>query len=1172
MPVSIGELRGLLTLDDRLSGPLTKIGSTLGMTGKAFGLAALGVGVLTAAVTAVGSAVVALGRRGAVVSDVSDAFNALTRSADGSEKTLAALRRGVVGTVSDFELMKLANKTMGAGLVKTADDFEVLSAGSRMLAKRVGGDTSQAFETLTLAMASGRTAALKKMGIFVDSKVAVDKYKRSIGDLNAELNDEQRAAALASEALSVLRKELKENAPPAADFGEVLDRVSTHFQNLWDRLSVGIAQSPVVTAALNAIGSAFDSAFGDENSSLIQTIIGWVEKFVIGVVRAGEIGVEVARFFMNAWHLLKISTLGVLTGITFGLEMLTKGVGTVIEALSKIPVVGEVFKGWSNSLNETSVELEEMRKSLQTQTGEAVDSAAVQNAALDKVKGALTNVRHEMESVQGQQRATTQTTGKFTKELKDNSAALKVAEEHAKKMKAALESLGVVTMSMLNEKFRELRQVQDYAVAAGVPLRQVASALVDRYYALYQAALKSGAGIKEATAQLRKAREAALELNVPILDVTNFIGSLGTQIDFAKGNVDNLTEAELKNMRQSYATAQAYKTLGMATREELVKTAIEARKAFEQIKDRLSPAERAEALKKVVEAERAAAGQTQTIWTSALDSVKSVWGTLTKAVEGSFAQMILGAKSFKEGFLDIWKSIKSAFTNIIQQMLGTFVNGFLKAAQGALSGQKGAFGSFFSSLIPSFGKGGAATSLSALGPGAQGPVASGAGGGSLMATFAGPVAGALAGGFVGYLSKSKKWGALTGAGTGAAVGGMFGGPIGAGIGAAVGGVAGFLGGLFGQNKQYKELKANVLDFEKQLHATLNTQQKLEAGGVGWKMTTIAVRDAYAAVGKSSTEADRAIKNLWESSKKGPEAVKKAQDEILSAMNKQTEAQEALNAAIGRYKFTTEELGPALQRQALEAQMGQIYNDWKLLTSAGINVAAVGREMQASINEFLKSAIATGTEVPMAMKPMLEEMARMGLLTDASGNKVENLEDLGLSFSMTMTEGFRAVVESVNDLANVLRRSLGLAIEETTAQIRNMPDVNVRVRYDDPGFTPRSRDFDAEDIGRSGGSPGTRFENWGRGTPVTLHDDEAVITRSQGSSLAGMVGDAIRQAQGSGGGPSVINLNLDVTGVLDDGALVQTVQKKVVPIIQQAIEDNVGGTRTRMQESLGVTGG
>lgn len=77
------------------------------------------------------------------------------------------------------------------------------------------------------------------------------------------------------------------------------------------------------------------------------------------------------------------------------------------------------------------------------------------------------------------------------------------------------------------------------------------------------------------------------------------------------------------------------------------------------------------------------------------------WNTMTAAVQGSFAQMMLGTVGFKEGFLDIWQSIKAGFANILNQMLGGLVNGFLKGALSYIQGSSGGFTAAFQGAFSS---------------------------------------------------------------------------------------------------------------------------------------------------------------------------------------------------------------------------------------------------------------------------------------------------------------------------------------------------------------------------------------------------------------------------------------------------------------------------------------
>jgi hypothetical protein len=140
------------------------------------------------------------------------------------------------------------------------------------------------------------------------------------------------------------------------------------------------------------------------------------------------------------------------------------------------------------------------------------------------------------------------------------------------------------------------------------------------------------------------------------------------------------------------------------------------------------------------------------------------------------------------------------------------------------------------------------------------------------------------------------------------------------------------------------------------------------------------------------------------------------------------AMQTLDETTKKYGFTIDELGPAMQRQELDQQAQTLYQDYQVLTAAGIDLTAIHVRMAEEVNNYVKNALAMGIEVPMAMKPMLEAMALQGVLTDAAGNKITNLEDSGISFAMTMSEGFKALITSVEKLTDAISRGLGLAIQ------------------------------------------------------------------------------------------------------------------------------------------------
>lgn len=97
-------------------------------------------------------------------------------------------------------------------------------------------------------------------------------------------------------------------------------------------------------------------------------------------------------------------------------------------------------------------------------------------------------------------------------------------------------------------------------------------------------------------------------------------------------------------------------------------------------------------------------------------------------------------------------------------------------------------------------------------------------------------------------------------------------------------IGGFFKKLFG-GPSAEELAGRevVSKFEENLHKMLNDSQKLEAGNDSWKMTVVAIRDAYIAAGLSEQQALTDAERLWKSSKMSAEEQKKVIDDITKNM-------------------------------------------------------------------------------------------------------------------------------------------------------------------------------------------------------------------------------------------------------------------------------------------------
>jgi hypothetical protein len=402
--LSIGELVGTVSLNDQFSGPVNGVAKALGLASESFTALAGAAGIVGGAVVGATSAIVALGVHGADVADVSSAFDQLTSAAGStSEAMLGALQEGTLGTISNFDLMKASNGVLASGLVTSADNMRTLAAGAKLLADRTGGDTAQAFDTLTSAMATGRTQALKSLGVVVDSDTALKAYADSVHKTVPALSDHETAAAKAQAVLNGLKSALDANGPATVDFADRINQGKAAVQNFVDNVSVAIANSPALAVVMDTISGSIQSAFGGNNQAAIQTISDYVTKFGIFLVQTAEVGVGAARFITNAFEGSKVIFNAVLEALFSGIGSAAGTLADLADKAQALPVVGSAFATLAGDIHVTA----DMANSLAIGFGEmkekAVDSAANVNAGFDAVQSVLGVVEDKMKALDGAQ-------------------------------------------------------------------------------------------------------------------------------------------------------------------------------------------------------------------------------------------------------------------------------------------------------------------------------------------------------------------------------------------------------------------------------------------------------------------------------------------------------------------------------------------------------------------------------------------------------------------------------------------------------------------------------------------------------------------------------------------------------------------------------------------------
>jgi hypothetical protein len=318
--VDIGTLTGRIDIEDNLTGKVTSLTATIWKFAEdaegAFGAAAVAAGALTTAVVGVGASILALGSKGSVLIGVESAFDHLAESAGTTGEALrSGLSEGVRDTVSQMTLMESTSRLLSSGMKLTQADTVLMGEAARAMGKATGTDAAGGLQTLSNALLTGKTRSLAMAGIIVDLKTAEDAYGASLGLTASQLDHEQKLHADRIAILSATQTYVNRLGTSQLDLKERIQQAGVAIEEWFAKLEKAIATSPAISAALDNLQMAWKEAFGGDSQSMLDTLVGWINKFANAVGTYGPVAirwmgdikrgiVEIYQEVQHAWSLV----------------------------------------------------------------------------------------------------------------------------------------------------------------------------------------------------------------------------------------------------------------------------------------------------------------------------------------------------------------------------------------------------------------------------------------------------------------------------------------------------------------------------------------------------------------------------------------------------------------------------------------------------------------------------------------------------------------------------------------------------------------------------------------------------------------------------------------------------------------------------------------------------
>ena len=164
---------------------------------------------------------------------VQSGFMSLGKEIGITTLSLNKFREAVNGTMSDTELMTLANQSMMLGVASSEQEMAKLFDTAQRLGRVMGLETKDSIESLVTGIGRQSIQMLDNLGIIVKSETAYQLYAESIGKTSNKLTEQDKKLAFNAEAMRQATNAVALLGEENLNAADRLDALTVSAENFW---------------------------------------------------------------------------------------------------------------------------------------------------------------------------------------------------------------------------------------------------------------------------------------------------------------------------------------------------------------------------------------------------------------------------------------------------------------------------------------------------------------------------------------------------------------------------------------------------------------------------------------------------------------------------------------------------------------------------------------------------------------------------------------------------------------------------------------------------------------------------------------------------------------------------------------------------------------------------